>query len=52
MLLLVNNRALLGRHVNGRPLNVLATLCVGLVIVLDLVLLGHSVLGAAGIQIG
>jgi Mn2+/Fe2+ NRAMP family transporter len=52
MLLLVNNRTLLGRHVNGRPLNVLATACVGLVIALDLVLLGRSLLGAAGIQIG
>ncbi|MGZ6272117.1 MAG: divalent metal cation transporter, partial [Candidatus Limnocylindrales bacterium] len=52
MLLLVNNRALLGRHVNGRWLNVVAVVCVGLVVVLDVVLLGRSLLGAVGIQLG
>ena len=52
MLLLVNNRSLLGRHVNGRALNVVATACIGLVIVLDVVLLGTSLLGALGVQVG
>jgi len=52
MLLLVNNRSLLGHHVNGRALNVVATACIGLVIVLDVVLLGTSMLGALGVQVG
>jgi len=52
MLLLVNNRSLLGHHVNGRALNVVATACIGLVIVLDVVLLGTSLLGALGVQVG
>ena len=42
------HRALLGRHVNGRLRNGLAVACVGLVVVLDLVLLGSSVVGALG----
>ena len=52
MVLLVNDRRLMGRHANGRPLNVLAWACVGLVVVLDVVLLGSAVLGAFGIQTG
>ena len=46
MLLLVNDKGLLGKHVNGRRLNVLAVVCIALVVVLDAVLLGTSVLGA------
>ena len=41
---LVNDRVLLGRHVNGRLRNGLAAVCIGLVIVLDAVLLGSAVL--------
>ena len=44
MFLLVNDRVLLGRHVNGRLRNGLAAVCIGLVIVLDAVLLGSAVL--------
>ena len=49
--LLVNNKLLLGRHVNGPRLNVLAVACVGLVIVLDVALLGQAVLGAFGARL-
>jgi len=52
MVRLVNDRALLGRHVNGRALNVLASVCVGLVILLDVILLGSSVLRGLGIATG
>ncbi len=52
MLLLVNNKLLLGRHANGRRLNVLAGACIGLVIVLDVVLLSQSVLSALGVRLG
>jgi Mn2+/Fe2+ NRAMP family transporter len=52
MVLLVNNRRLMGEHANGRALNTLAIVCVGLVIVLDVTLLGSSILQAAGVQIG
>lgn len=52
MLLLVNNKLLLGRHVNGPRLNVLAVACVALVIVLDVALLGQAVLGALGARLG
>jgi NRAMP (natural resistance-associated macrophage protein)-like metal ion transporter len=48
MLKLVNDEALLGRHVNGLRLNVLAVICIGLVVLLDVVLLGSSLLGATG----
>jgi Mn2+/Fe2+ NRAMP family transporter len=49
MLLLVNDDRLLGRHVNGRARNILAVVCVGVVILLDVMLLGTSALGALGI---
>lgn len=49
LVLLVNDRRLLGRHVNGRRLNVLAIVCVGLIVVLDVALLGSSLLHALGI---
>lgn len=52
MVLLVNDRRLMGRHTNGRRINVLAWGAVGLVVVLDVVLLGSTVLGAFGIQTG
>ncbi len=46
MVRLVNDRALLGRYVNGRLRNALAVACVGLVVVLDAVLLGSAALSA------
>jgi Mn2+/Fe2+ NRAMP family transporter len=52
MLLLVNDRALLGRHANGRLRNGLAMACIGLVIALDVVLLGSAVLGWFGARVG
>jgi Mn2+/Fe2+ NRAMP family transporter len=52
MVLLVNDRRLMGRHTNGRRINVLAWGAIGLVVVLDVVLLGSTVLGVFGIQTG
>lgn len=52
MVLLVNNRRLMGKETNGRLMNTLAVVCVGLVIVLDLALLGASGLQAFGIHLG
>ena len=52
MVLLVNDARLMGRHRNGRRLNILAWGAVGLVVVLDVVLLGTSLLGALGISVG
>jgi Mn2+/Fe2+ NRAMP family transporter len=52
MVLLVNDRRLMGRHANGRRANVLAWGAVGLVVVLDSVLLGSTFLGALGIHTG
>ncbi|HEU4673004.1 MAG TPA: Nramp family divalent metal transporter [Candidatus Limnocylindrales bacterium] len=52
MVLLVNDRRLMGRHANGRVANVLAWTAVGLVVALDAVLLGVSALGVVGIQVG
>jgi NRAMP (natural resistance-associated macrophage protein)-like metal ion transporter len=49
MFLLVNDRRLLGRHVNGRWRNVATGTAIALVIVLDLALLGSAVLEAVGI---
>ena len=46
MVRLVNDRALLGRHTNGRLRNTLAIACVGVVVVLDLVLLGSAAASA------
>jgi Mn2+/Fe2+ NRAMP family transporter len=46
MVLLVNDERLLGRYRNGRVANVLAWAAVGLVVALDLVLLGSEVAGA------
>lgn len=52
MVLLVNDARLMGRHRNGRRLNILAWGAVGLVVVLDVVLLGTSLLGSLGISVG
>lgn len=52
MVLLVNDERLMGRHRNGRVGNVLAWGTVVLVIALDAVLLGVTVLGAFGIEFG
>jgi NRAMP (natural resistance-associated macrophage protein)-like metal ion transporter len=52
MVLLVNDRALMGRHANGRKANVAAWIAVGLVVVLDAVLLGVTALGAIGVKVG
>jgi NRAMP (natural resistance-associated macrophage protein)-like metal ion transporter len=52
MVLLVNDRRLMGQHANSRRLNVVAWAAVGLVVVLDLLLLGATLLGALGIQVG
>jgi Mn2+/Fe2+ NRAMP family transporter len=48
---LVNNRRLLGRHANGRRRNVLAGACIALVVLLNLVLLGSTLLDAIGIRL-
>ena len=52
MVLLVNNRRLMGKDANGRFMNTMAVICVGLVIVLDLALLGASGLQAIGVHLG
>jgi len=52
MLLLVNDRALLGRHANGSLRNGLAMACIGLVIVLDVVLIGAAAVGWFGARAG
>ena len=52
MVLLVNDARLMGGHRNGRVGNLLAWSAVGLVIVLDVVLLGVVALGLVGIDVG
>jgi Mn2+/Fe2+ NRAMP family transporter len=52
MILLVNDSRLMGRHRNGRAHNVLAWACVGLVIALDVVLLGATLLELFGVRFG
>jgi Mn2+/Fe2+ NRAMP family transporter len=52
MVLLVNDARLMGAHRNGRIGNVLAWAAVGLVVVLDVVLLGVVALGFFGVQVG
>jgi Mn2+/Fe2+ NRAMP family transporter len=51
MVLLVNDKRLMGRYRNGRLLNVLAWAAVGLVVALDLVLLGRGLLEGLGLRI-
>ena len=52
MVLLANDRRLMGDHRNGRVANVLAWGAVGIVVVLDVVLLGVSALGFFGVKVG
>lgn len=52
MVLLVNDRRLMGRHANGRGANIVAWGAVGLVVILDLVLLVTTLLGVFGINLG
>ena len=52
MVLLVNDRRLMGEHRNGRLGNVLAWSAVGIVAVLDAVLLGVAALGLVGVRVG
>ncbi len=51
MVLLVNDKRLMGRHANGRKGNILAWSAVGLVVLLDSVLLGVFVLGLFGVNV-
>jgi Mn2+/Fe2+ NRAMP family transporter len=51
MVVLVNDKRLMGRHRNGRVANVLAWSAVGLVVALDVVLLGVSALGVFGVHV-
>jgi Mn2+/Fe2+ NRAMP family transporter len=51
MVVLVNDTRLMGRYRNGRVANVLAWSAVGLVVFLDVVLLGVSALGVLGIHV-
>jgi Mn2+/Fe2+ NRAMP family transporter len=52
MVLLVNDRRLMGEHRNGRLGNALAWSAVGIVVVLDAVLLGVTALGLVGVRVG
>ncbi len=52
LVLLVNDRRLMGSHVNGRAANLLAWGAVALVVALNLVMLGVTALGAVGISLG
>jgi len=52
MVLLVNDKSLMGEHANGRIANVIAWVAVGLVILLDLVLLAVAALGVFRVIFG
>lgn len=52
MFFLVNDRRLLGRHVNGRWRNVVTVAVIGLVVLLDAALLGAGLLEAIGLELG
>ncbi len=52
LVLLVNDRAIMGRHANGRLGNAVAWTAVGLVVGLDAILLLVTVLGLLGIRAG
>jgi Mn2+/Fe2+ NRAMP family transporter len=52
MVLLVNDERLMGRHRNGRLLNIVAWGAVGIVVVLDAILLGVAALGFVGVELG
>jgi Mn2+/Fe2+ NRAMP family transporter len=51
LVLLANDRILMGRHANGRVGNVFAWASVAVVVVLDVVLLGVTALAVFGIQV-
>jgi Mn2+/Fe2+ NRAMP family transporter len=51
MVLLVNDERLMGRHRNRRTANMLAWGAIGLVVILDAVLLGSTVLQALGVTV-
>lgn len=51
VVLLVNDRLLMGRHANGRVRNALAWSAVGLVALLDAGLIGAGVLGVLGVDL-
>jgi Mn2+/Fe2+ NRAMP family transporter len=51
LVLLVNDRAIMGRHANGRLGNVVAWTAVGLVVALDGILLVVTALGAIGVNL-
>jgi len=52
MVLLANDRRLMGEHRNGRIGNILAWSAIGLVVALDAVLLAVAALGAIGLKVG
>ncbi len=52
LVLLVNDRRLMGRHANGRWTNLLAWGSVAVVVALNAVLLGVTLLGLVGISVG
>jgi Mn2+/Fe2+ NRAMP family transporter len=52
MVLLANDRRLMGDHRNGRIGNVLAWSAIAVVVALDAVLLGVAALGAFGVRVG
>ena len=52
MVLLANDRRLMGAHTNGRVGNLLAWGAIGIVVVLDVVLLGVAALGVVGVRAG
>jgi Mn2+/Fe2+ NRAMP family transporter len=52
MVLLVNDKTLMGKHANGRIANVIAWISVGLVILLDVILLVVAGLGIFGVSLG
>jgi NRAMP (natural resistance-associated macrophage protein)-like metal ion transporter len=50
LVLLVNDRVLMGRHANGRKANLVAWIAVGLVVLLDVALLVITLLGVFGVS--
>ncbi len=52
LVVLVNDRVIMGRHTNGRGGNILAWASVGIVVALDAVLLAVTALGVFGVQVG
>jgi len=52
IVLLVNDRRLMGRYANGRGMNILTWGCIGLVVILDVALIGSAMGEAVGISVG